>query len=105
MFQSIDTAADGDTQSDDSSEVASEPDLQKVNTVWAKLALELDGLKVAAGGVKGKGKKGKSSGVILESPDMRRLKEKMGVLEKDYMFSRKEAGRFNLAEWLRQLIP
>jgi ATP-dependent RNA helicase DHX29 len=72
--------------------------MQKANTEWAKLALELDALKTAAGGTKAKGKKGKGNGVVLETPEMRKLKEKMGVLEKDYMFSRKDAGEYRIVD-------
>jgi ATP-dependent RNA helicase DHX29 len=58
--------------------------------------LELDNLRIAAGGGpggKGKGgKKGKGNGVVLETPDMRRVKEKIGKMGKEYMFSRKDAG-------------
>lgn len=55
--------------------------------------LSLDNLRIAAGaGTKGKGKK-KGTGVVLETPEMRDLMSKMKVVEKEYMFSRKDAGR------------
>lgn len=90
LFQSLETAH-SDSDSD------GEIDLNKDNAQWASLMLELDNLRIAASGGTGKskGKKGKSSGVILETPEMRRLKERIAKIEKDYMFSRKEAGVLN----------
>jgi ATP-dependent RNA helicase DHX29 len=95
LFQSLDSA-----QSDAESDSDSELDLQRVNADWAVLMLELDNLRIAAGvgpGGKAKGgKKGKGNGVVLETPDMRRVKEKIGKMEKEYMFSRKDAGASRL---------
>lgn len=90
LFQSLETAH-SDSDSD------GEIDLNKDNAQWASLMLELDNLRIAASGGPGKskGKKGKSSGVILETPEMRRLKERIAKIEKEYMFSRKEAGMLN----------
>ncbi len=85
LFQSLDSSLAAESESDD------EPDLHEINEKWAGIMLKLDGLKQAAGG-KTKGKKGKSNGVILETSEMRGLKEQMAKLEKEYMFSRKEAG-------------
>jgi ATP-dependent RNA helicase DHX29 len=79
-------------ESESGSDAPSEPDTQKTNSEWAMLALQLDDLKLAAGSGKGKAKKGKSNGVVLETPEMRRLKDRITCLEKEYMFSRKEAG-------------
>jgi len=80
---------------DDSSESGDDgdPRLSKENEKWAQLMLELDTMRAAASGAK-KGKKGKSNGVVLETPEMRRLKERIAKVEKEYMFSRKEAGEF-----------
>nr|XP_019046467.1 DEAH box polypeptide 36 [Kwoniella bestiolae CBS 10118]OCF25397.1 DEAH box polypeptide 36 [Kwoniella bestiolae CBS 10118] len=85
LFQSLDSSAASESESDD------DFDSNKVNETWARLSLELDTLKSAAGGAKAKGKKGKGSGVILETPEIRQLKDKIGKTEKDYMFSRKDA--------------
>ncbi len=59
--------------------------------------LDLDNLRISAGGGggKGKGKKGKGTGVVLEMPEMRKLKDRISKAEKEYMFSRKEAGTPN----------
>lgn len=87
FFQSLDETLSSDSQSD------SEPDLNKVNDAWAHLMLELDNLRISAGGAsRARGKKSKGNGVILETPDMRRLKEVISKLEKEYMFSRKDGG-------------
>jgi hypothetical protein len=90
MFESLVTPSSPTLSS------SSEPDLQKYNESWANLMLELDNLRIAAGGGQGKskGKKGKSSGVVLETPEMRKLKDQIGKVEKEYMLSRKEAGEF-----------
>jgi ATP-dependent RNA helicase DHX29 len=48
-------------------------------------------LKVAAGTVKGK-KKGKANQVVMETPEMVKIKAKIAKVEKEYMFSRKDAG-------------
>ncbi|WRT66497.1 uncharacterized protein IL334_003456 [Kwoniella shivajii] len=85
LFQSLDAAPPSDSDSDD------DFDTNKINDTWAKLSLDLDTMKLSAGGAKGKGKKGKGSGVVLETPGMRRLKEKIGKVEKEYLFSRKDA--------------
>ncbi|OCF60762.1 DEAH box polypeptide 36 [Kwoniella mangroviensis CBS 10435] len=85
LFQSLDDSPASESDSDD------DFDSNKINETWAKLSLELDNLKLAAGGNKGKGKKGKGSSVILETPEMRQLKDKIGKVEKEYLFSRKDA--------------
>ncbi|WWD17179.1 hypothetical protein CI109_101617 [Kwoniella shandongensis] len=88
LFQSLDSAAPSDSDSDE------DFDTNKINETWAKLSLELDSLRLAAGGGavgKGKGKKGKGNGVILETPEMRSLKDRIGKVEKEYLFSRKDA--------------
>lgn len=56
--------------------------------------LELDNLRISAreGGGKSKIKKGKANGVVLETPEMRKIKDKIGKVEKEYRFSRKKAG-------------
>lgn len=87
LFQSM-----GDEQSDQESDAASLPDMHQVNNDWAKLSLQLEDLRLVAGGGKTKGKKGKGVAVIMETPGMRHLKEEIGALEKDYMFSRRAAG-------------
>lgn len=85
LFQSQDTS---DTESDSGTE-----DEYHINEQWAKLQLELDTLRMASGEGK-KGKKGKGNQVILETPEIRRLKDKIGKVEKEYMFTRKNAGAF-----------
>lgn len=88
MFQSIE---DGTSESEESSDSDESLDLSRVNEDWAKLKVELESLKALSGASKGKGKKNK--GVApLETPDMHRVRAKMLKLEKDYMFSRKDAG-------------
>nr|XP_019011047.1 DEAH box polypeptide 36 [Kwoniella pini CBS 10737]OCF49828.1 DEAH box polypeptide 36 [Kwoniella pini CBS 10737] len=62
----------------------------EINERWANLSLELDNLKSAPGGPKAKGKKGKSA-VIIETPEIRTLKDKIVKVEKEYLFSRKDA--------------
>ncbi|ORY32822.1 P-loop containing nucleoside triphosphate hydrolase protein [Naematelia encephala] len=85
LFQS----AESDSEGSDSD---TDPDLNKANESWAQLMLELDSLKIAVGGGPGKkGKKGKVSGVVLETPEIRRVKEKMSKVEKEYLFNRKDA--------------
>ncbi|KAL7421927.1 hypothetical protein Q5752_003699 [Cryptotrichosporon argae] len=92
LFQSLDGTPDSDASSDEDD---GDPDPNRVNEQWAALMLELDGKRTAAGavaGAKGKGGKKKGGGgVVLETPEMVKLKAKMGKLEKEYMFSRKEA--------------
>ena len=66
--------------------------------------LELDNLRIAAGAAKSKGKKAKSSGVVLETPQMRRVREKINKVEKEYMFSRKDAGEQMICRDLSKLI-
>jgi ATP-dependent RNA helicase DHX29 len=87
LFQPLDDGATSDSEGSES-----DINLRKSNGEWVHLALELDGLKTAAGAGKAKGKKGKGSGVVLETSEMRKVRDKMAVLEKDYMFSRKDAG-------------
>lgn len=89
LFQSLDNS---DTESE--SESDSEPDINKVNQTWATLMVELDTMKMLAGASKGKaGKKGKGK-VVLDTPEMVKLKGKIAKLEKDYMFGKKDAGGF-----------
>lgn len=38
-----------------------------------------------------KGKKGKGNQVVIETPEIRRLKDKISRVEKEYMFTRKDA--------------
>ena len=83
--------AQDETDSSDSEAESSQINLNSSNEGWAALMLQLDNLKIAAGQQGKKGKKGKPTGVILETPEMRRLKEKIAKTEKDYMFSRKDA--------------
>jgi ATP-dependent RNA helicase DHX29 len=90
LFQSLDSSPPSDE-----SDSASEPDLT-LNTTWAELMLELDTLKMAAGQGRGKGKKGKSNPIILESSELRRLKDRIGKIEKEYLFSRKDAGKYDI---------
>lgn len=87
LFQSL-----ANDESDASSDSDEEPNMNKVNESWAALMLELEALKAAAGTTKGKGKKSKGQGVILETPSIVKLKSKIARLEKDYMFSKKDAG-------------
>ncbi|OXB39837.1 DEAH box polypeptide 36, partial [Cryptococcus neoformans] len=82
LFQSQDTS---DTESDSGAE-----DEYHINEQWAKLQLELDTLRMASGEGK-KGKKGKCNQVVLETPEIRRLKDKISRVEKEYMFTRKNA--------------
>lgn len=89
LFQSL-----ASEDSDSSAESEDELNMNKVNETWAALMLELDDLKANAGITKGKGKK--SRAVILETPDMVKLKNKIGRLEKEYMFSKKDAGACTL---------
>jgi len=69
-----------------------EPNMDKANQTWAELMLKLDTLRSGPEGKKGKKKKGPA--VVLETPEMRRIKNEMAKVEKEYMFSRKEAGKF-----------
>ena len=88
IFQSLESLP-----SDSDSDSEPEPDLN-VNDTWANLMLELDTLRIKAGGRGGKarGKKGKGYGIVLETPEMRRLKDKICKVEREYLFSRKDAG-------------
>lgn len=53
--------------------------------------LELDNLRAGSDSKKGKKKKGPA--VVLETPEIRRIKNEISKVEKEYMFSRKEAGK------------
>jgi ATP-dependent RNA helicase DHX29 len=64
--------------------------MDKANQTWAKLMLELETLRSGPDNKKGKKKKGPA--VVLETPEIRRIKGDMAKVEKEYMFSRKEAG-------------
>lgn len=92
LFQS---AADSDhsDSSSDSDDIDAEADIY--NNKWADLMLQLDGLRIAGGGgAKGKGNRKKGSGVVLETPEMREIVGKIKVVEKEYMFNRKDAGQY-----------
>lgn len=82
LFQSQNAS---DTESDSEAE-----DEYHINEQWAKLQLELDTLRMASGESK-KGKKGKGNQVVIETPEIRRLKDKINRVEKEYMFTRKDA--------------
>lgn len=86
LFQSLE-----DGESDRSSESEDELNMNKANESWATLMLELETLKATAGAVKGKGKKSKSQ-VVMETPKMVKLKNKINKLEKEYMFGKRDAG-------------
>jgi ATP-dependent RNA helicase DHX29 len=64
--------------------------MDKANQTWAKLMLQLDSLRSRS--INKKGGKKKGNNVVLETPEMRRVKGEMSKVEKEYMFSRKEAG-------------
>jgi len=81
------TLSDGSGSDSDSDE---ELNIDKANQTWAKLMLELDTLRSGPDNKKGKKKKGPA--VVLETPEIRRIKSDMAKVEKEYMFSRKEAG-------------
>jgi hypothetical protein len=81
------TLSDGSGSESDSDE---ELNMDKANQTWAKLMLELDTLRSGSDNKKGKKKKGPA--VVLETPEIRRIKSDMAKVEKEYMFSRKEAG-------------
>ena len=85
LFASLEESDSADSDSD------IDHSASKQNELWASLMLQLDNLRIDAGGQK-KGKKGKSSGVILETTEMRNLKDRITKVEKEYMFSRKDAG-------------
>ena len=80
MFQAL---ADSDGDSSDSDHL----NLNKHNETWVSLMIQMDELRITTG----KKKKGKPS-VVLETPEIRRLKDKISAVEKEYMFSRKGAG-------------
>ncbi|KIR55599.1 DEAH box polypeptide 36 [Cryptococcus gattii Ru294] len=82
LFQSQNAS---DTESDSEAD-----DEYHINEQWAKLQLELDTLRMASGEGK-KGKKGKGNQVVIETPEIRRLKDKISRVEKEYMFTRKDA--------------
>lgn len=88
MFQSLDASADS---SEDEAEDDDDEDLgaKALNKQWAELSLLLDSLKLVSS-EKSKGRK-KGTGVILETPEMRGIMEKMRKVEKEYMFNRKDA--------------
>ena len=90
LFQSQNSSLPSDSESDPDND----PNLDKVNDVWAHLMLELDTIRIRASATRGKsrGKKGRGSGVVLATPEMRNIKEKLSKAEKEYMFSRKTAG-------------
>ncbi|BEJ01119.1 hypothetical protein CcaverHIS631_0509760 [Cutaneotrichosporon cavernicola] len=85
LFQSLEA-----DQSDSSSESEDELNMNKTNESWAMLMLELENLKAAAGTVKGKGKKSKNQ-IAMETPEMVKIRNKTNRLEKEYMFSKKDA--------------
>ncbi|KAK4689978.1 ATP-dependent RNA helicase DHX29, partial [Tremellales sp. Uapishka_1] len=84
LFQPLEISA-SDSDSD------AEPNLNRLNESWASKMLELDTMRHAGSAAKIKGKKGKSNGVVLETPEMRKLKDSMLKIEKEYLFSRKDA--------------
>lgn len=86
LFQSHDAASE-------TSESEDEMNLGKTNNDWAALMLQLDDLRIAAGGAKAKGRKMKGPAVVLETPQMRELQGRISKLEKEYMFSKKDAGK------------
>jgi len=92
LFQSLDAS---------DSEPEEEINLNKDNEKWAALMIQMDDLRIANGK---KGKKGKSTGVVLESPELRRLKDKITLVENEYMFSRKDAGELSWAGLTIELI-
>jgi len=79
LFQSLATS---ESDSDD------EINLNKYNETWASLMIQMDGLRI----VNGKKKKGKPN-VVLETPEIRHLKGRIALVEKEYMFNRKDAGK------------
>lgn len=74
------------------SDTESEAEVNEVNARWARLMLELDTLKIAAGIGRAKGKKAKSPQVVLDTPDIVKIKSRIRKVEKDYLFNRKEGG-------------
>jgi hypothetical protein len=95
LFQSLATS-----DSDTDSESEEEPDITQVNQTWATLSVELDTMRMLAGASQGKvkgGKKGKQNRAVMETPEMVKLKAKISKLEKDYMFSKKDAGKSPVA--------
>lgn len=90
LFQSLDQTPSESSEEEFDSDA--DLDLGRVNENWAKLKVELESLKALSGASKGKGKKNKS-GPQLETPEMHKVRTKMTKLEKDYMFSRKDAGK------------
>lgn len=90
LFQAL--SASGSTSSESESDDEVDLGSEKTNRQWADLMLQLDGLRIAGGAVaKGKGKK-KGSGVVMETPEMRKVMDMMKKVEKEYLFSRKDAG-------------
>lgn len=86
---------------DDSSGSEDEPDLNKVNDQWASLMLHMHKLTSDQGG---KGvRKGKAN-VIMETREIRALKQKIAMVEKEYMFSRKDACESGLRDVLMKVI-
>jgi hypothetical protein len=75
----------------DSDSDLSDADLDRINTTWANYMFELDSLRRTAEHAKPRARKGKAA-VIIETPAMRALQAKAVKAEKDYMFSRKDAG-------------
>jgi ATP-dependent RNA helicase DHX29 len=73
--------------SDTDSDSEEEPNINKANETWARLKLKLDTLRT----VPDVNKK-KKRPVVLETPEMRRLVEQIAKVEKDYLFTRKDAG-------------
>jgi ATP-dependent RNA helicase DHX29 len=92
LFQSAALSDESDSSSD-AGDIDAEADV--CSRKWADLMLKLDSLRLAAGGgSKAKGNKKKGTGVVLETPEMREVMAKMKVIEKEYMFNRKDAGQY-----------
>ncbi|CAK9781148.1 P-loop containing nucleoside triphosphate hydrolase protein [Cutaneotrichosporon oleaginosum] len=85
LFQSLE-----DSGLESSSESEDELNMNKTNETWAQLMLELEAHKAAAGPGKARGKKSKNL-VVMETPETVKIKNKINRLEKEYMFSKKDA--------------
>lgn len=66
--------------------------LSKLNEKWARHMLALDTLRSRSTEKRKGGKKHQLPKPVLETPEMRQVKDVIASLEREYLFDRKEAG-------------
>lgn len=71
-------------------------DLDRLHENWARKMLALEELRFNRPGERKKGvRKHQTPKPVIETPDMRTLKDAIVGLEREYLFDRKQAGKFH----------